>query len=171
MNLHTSIDDSLNTPKKKGRPKSTTTSKAVAPRFLALCKEGLSLTQISAKLEVPRETFERWYRERKHNTEFAKAFEQGKTAWQAYHETLLQEMISGSRHSSAAEISAQQFVLRTQFRSEWTDKQDAKVEVSHVTKLTDNQLEEQILNLLNKNQVKSYISSKEDLKLVVNDSE
>ncbi len=156
---------------KAGRKVSLTTSKAIAPVFLNYCKQGLSLTQIADKLEVSKDTLERWARDKKKHKEFAKVFEKGKTAWQAYHETLLQKMITGQDGKYAsAEITAQQFVLKTQFKSEWTEKSEAKLEVNHVGRLSDDQLEQQILNLLSKSQLQNYIIEETDNKpkLVVN---
>ncbi len=157
--------------KKAGRKQSLTTSKAIAPVFLDYCRQGLSLTQIADKLGVSKEQLERWSRDKKKHKEFANIFDKGKTAWQAYHETLLQKMITGEDGKYAsAEITAQQFVLKTQFKSEWTEKSEAKLEVNHVGRLSDDQLEQQILNLLSKSQMQNYIM--EDAvskpKLVVN---
>lgn len=160
--------------RKAGRPKGTGNplgSKSIASQFLVMCKQGLSLTQIADKLCLPKEQLERWSRDKVKHKEFVKAFELGKTAWQAYHETLLQKMISGQDGKYAsAEISAQQFVLKTQFKSEWTEKNDSKIEISHVGRLTDDQLEQQILNLLGKSQIQTYILQEQDNKpkLVVN---
>lgn len=163
----------------RGRPKNSGTnksksSKSISNDFLELCRNGLSLVQISDKLGVPKETMERWSRDKVRHKDFAKAFELGKTAWQAYHETLLQDMISGKsgRKYASAEISAQQFVLKTQFKSEWTEKTDQKIEINHINSLTNDQLEQQIMNLMGKTSIKNYLSqhsTEEDtLKLVVN---
>lgn len=161
----------------RGRPKnskSTTSSKSVSIDFLELCRKGLSLVQISDTLGVPKETMERWSRDKIRHKEFSKAFDLGKTAWQAYHETLLQDMISGKsgKKYASAEISAQQFVLKTQFKSEWTEKTDQKIEVNHINQLTNDQLEQQILNLIGKPQIRQYLEvsaqEKDNLKLVVN---
>lgn len=163
----------------RGRPKNTKSksSKSVATDFLDLCKKGLSLVQISDTLGIPKDTMERWSRDKARHKEFSKAFEQGKTAWQAYHETLLQDMISGKsgKKYASAEISAQQFVLKTQFKSEWTEKTDQKIEINHVNTLTDEQLEQQILSLMNRQQIQAYLlqqtEEKDKLKLVVNNSD
>jgi hypothetical protein len=161
----------------RGRPKSNTSknaSKTISGEFLGLCRKGLSLVQISDTLGIPKETMEKWSRDKVRHKEFSKAFEQGKTAWQAYHETLLQDMISGKsgKKYASAEISAQQFVLKTQFKSEWQEKTDTKIEVNHINQLTDDQLEQQILMLLNKQQIHAHFSNqleaKDNLKLVVN---
>lgn len=157
----------------RGRPKglSTTSAKGIAGRFLEMCKQGLSLTQIADKLEIPRETLEAWSRDKRGHREFVKVFQKGKTAWQAYHETLLQKMITGEDGKyAAAEISAQRFVLETQFKAEWQVKSEAKIEVNHVGRLSDEQLEQQILNLLSKSQLQTYIAEDIDTKpkLVVN---
>jgi hypothetical protein len=80
-------------------------------------------------------------------------------------------MITGQDGKYAsAEITAQQFVLKTQFKSEWTEKSEAKLEVNHVGRLSDDQLEQQILNLLSKSQLQNYIIEDIDNKpkLVVN---
>lgn len=173
--IDTSVVDVISPKRKKaGRPKGTvctTSSKSIAPQFLVMCKQGLSLTQIADKLSLPKEQLERWSRDKVKHKEFVKAFELGKTAWQAYHETLLQKMISGQDGKYAsAEISAQQFVLKTQFKSEWTEKNDQKLEISHVGRLTDDQLEQQIMQLLGKSQIQTYILNEQDNKpkLVVN---
>jgi hypothetical protein len=158
----------------RGRPKASVTknSKTLAPEFIELCKQGLSLVQIADKLNIGKDTLERWSRDKVRHKDFSKAFEQGKTAWQAYHETLLQDMISGKsgKKYASAEISAQQFVLKTQFKSEWTEKTDTKIEVNHINQLTNDQLEQQILMLLGKTNIQNYINenSTEQLRLVVN---
>jgi hypothetical protein len=168
--------------KKAGRPKGTkaklnrSSSKSIAPEFLKLCKEGLSLIQISAKLDIPKETLVGWSTDKKTHNLFSKAFLQGQTAWQAYHENLLQKMISGEdgKKYAAAEISAQQFILKTQFKADWTEKQDVnKIEINNVARMSDEQLEQQILNLLSKSNIQSYLNSSladdsNKLKLVVN---
>lgn len=143
-----------------GRPKgvkSTTSSQAISDRFLDLCRQGHSLTQISAAMNIPKEQFERWSKDKVKHKSFVKAFQDGKTAWQAYHETLLQKMIRGEIKAASAEISAQQFVLKTQFKSEWTEKTDSKIEITAINRMSDDQLEAQILNLLSKTQVQAYL--------------
>lgn len=164
--------------RKRGRPKKDPnaikkTSKGIASVFIELCKKGMSLTQIADFLDIPKETLETWSRDKTKHSAFATAFKRGKTAWQAYHENLLQTMITGSSgiKYAAAEIAAQRFVLETQFKSEWQVKSEAKVEINHVGRLSDEQLEQQILNLLSKSQLNNYMVNEDSdtkPKLVVN---
>ncbi len=172
--------------KKAGRPKGSVkktgfkTAKAVLTPFLDLCSKGYSLTQISAELDVPKDTLIAWSTSKgKNEQSFVKAFRQGQTLWQAYHENLLQKMISGEdgKKYASAEISAQQFILKTQFKDSWTEKQDpTKIEINNVSRLSDEQLEQQILHLLSKSNIKNYLSNSVEnadnkLKLVVNNKD
>lgn len=180
------IDTQSITPKKKGgRPKGSkkvgyrTAHSALKP-FLDLCSKGYSLTQISAELNIPKENLLAWSVSKNKNDQgFVKAFKQGQTLWQAYHENLLKTMISGEdgKKYASAEISAQQFILKTQFKDSWTEKQDTtKIEINNVSRLSDDQLEQQILHLLSKSNIKDYLSNSVEntdnkLKLVVNNDD
>ena len=58
-------------------------------------------------------------------------------------------MIKGEKKASASAIAAQQYRLRTQFKEDWSDKQESKVTIEDTgPQLTEDQLVSQIITKL-----------------------
>lgn len=119
-------------------------NKEMANRFFELCKEGKSLTQISAELGIVKSVLLDWSTDPKKH-EFRAAFERGKEACQAYHEDLLTKMVNGIVKCSSKQIDAQIYTLKVKFKEDWSEKQEVKIEVSELDKLNDAQIAEGIV--------------------------
>lgn len=126
--------------KKKG-----TYTEDLPERFLALCSQGLSLTQISAELNIPKDQLKIWGKsERGAQQKFSIAFKRGEELCQAYHENLLRKMIHEG--ASGPVIEAQKYVLKVQFKADWTEKSEAKLEIhSTYDKMSTDDIKQQIL--------------------------
>lgn len=127
-------------------------SYALGEKFFELCKEGKSLTQISSILGVPKRKWIEWHNStRDEHSSMKRFWETGREACQCYHETLLDNMIKQNVKSTASEIDAQKYRLKVMFKDDWSEKQDvAKIEISHISKLSDSEIQTQLDTLLAK---------------------
>lgn len=142
--------------------------KDFAKKFYDYCCQGYSPARIAFLLGTTRKQLLTWYNDPRYN-EFIAAWDRGREAYQAYHEALLDEMITGKRKAAAPAIAAQQYRLRTQFKEDWSDKQESKVTISDEStpeQFTDEQLISQILAKLRKKELLSDLEAhlREELK-------
>lgn len=120
-------------------------TKDVPGKFYDFCCKGYSPARIAFMLGTTRKQLLSWYNDPQ-KYDFIAAWDRGKEAYQAYHEKLLDEMITGERSATAPAIAAQQYRLRTQFKEDWSDKQETKLTVTdEAPKYTPEQLASQIL--------------------------
>lgn len=120
-------------------------NKDMCPKFYEYCSQGLTLTQIAEKLEVLKEDFFTWA-EDKRKYEWQAAWARGKQAAQAYHEAKLRSMIDGDgRKVSAKELDMQMKYLQLQFKQDWSEKQEIKIDVSPLEKLNNEQIAQGIV--------------------------
>ncbi len=145
-------------------------NKDISVAFFRLCQQGHSLTQIATELGCLKEQLLKWSKDPQ-KYDFANAWHMGKQACQAYHETLLDKMIKQEIKASSSEIEAQKYRLRVMFKEDWSDKQESKVEVSHVNKLSDQELEEQILRLSSRPHIARSLNTDVPALKVVNKDE
>lgn len=136
---------------------------ATLPRlFLDLCKEGKTLTQISSHVGIPRDVLLKWSTDQ-FKPDFRRAWILGREACQSYYEAMYQGMITKKVDGDAARIAALGTYLRVQFKESWGEKQEQKIEINHIDRMSVKELDAQILSMLSKKSVKP------DLKVVSSD--
>lgn len=145
--------------------KGTKYNKEIHPQqFFDFCKEGMSLTQIATALETTKEQLLSWAGDER-KFEWQAAWFRGKTAAQAYHENLLRGMIREG--ASGPVIEAQKYILRVQFKDDWSDKQESKIEISNIDRMSTEEIEGQLSKLLKRPSSKKLLGlSKPILKVV-----
>ena len=127
--------------------------KEFSKKFYDYCCMGYSLARIAHLLGCTRDQFFTWSKDPRYS-DFSAAWKKGKEACQAFHEARLDDMITGKVSASAAAISAQQNLLRVQFKEDWSEKQESKVTVENTgPQFTDEQLVSQILSKLRKKEI------------------
>lgn len=137
---------------------------ALAPRFIDLARQGLSLTSICADLGVLKEDLLAFV---ENSVEFRRIFKQGMQLNQAYHEKILDLMINGVEpyeKASAKQIEAQQFRLKTMFNEDWNTPSKASASESSnlVIDLTDDQINEQLAILLENDDIRALLANLSD---------
>lgn len=148
--------------------------KALPNDFLALCEQGLFLSEISKQVNISVKKLKEWSKST-HNSRaaYVSAFKRGRELSQAYHESLYRQMASGEVKATASQIDAQRKLLAIKFKEEWGDKQEQKIEISHIHNLTNEELNSRLRALANtpagKEVLDVFLSSKPELKLVSND--
>lgn len=112
--------------------------KSYANKFYDLCCKGLSLAQIAHEMQLEEQVLVKWSDDPK-KKEFGRAFRAGKTACEAYHVSLLDEMIKGG--STQAALQTQLKRLQTLFPDTWNVATKQAIEVEDKTKtMSDDQL-------------------------------
>lgn len=128
----------------------------MADVVLELMNEGKSIVQVSAVLRISRDTFYRWASDPA-KPEFVNAVALGRTLAQAAHEQLLDDLVMGRvPEANKAAIVGQIYRMKCRFREDWMDRQESKIELtqSNAKRLTDQELEEQVTNLIKSQAIK-----------------
>jgi len=125
--------------------------------FYDLCCEGLFLATIAHKMGVSQENIKQWGESPAYK-KFNTAYKRGMQACQAFHEELYQSMIKDKRCTAGA-ISQQREILRTRFKDDWSDnEQKIKIENTY-DKMTDEDLQKQLLNMTAKPSARRVLES------------
>lgn len=119
--------------------------------FYQYCCAGLDFAQISHEMGIPEHCLLEWSTDES-KKEFSRACEAGRTACEAYHAKLLDEMIQGK--ATTAALQAQFKRLQTLFPDRWnvSTKQDVRIEDPYST-LSDDELNQRIGALLTKESI------------------
>mgnify|MGYP001590750540 CR=1 FL=1 len=108
---------------------------------------GMSPTEVAAELGISRRIIYYWAKDTA-KEEFVEAFERGMTAYQAYHEKLLRNLITGKVKGSAP-IQLQSNARR--FRSDWGETVKNEVKVTNAAEgMSKEELDKQVISLLQK---------------------
>lgn len=135
--------------------------KAYADKFYELCCQGFSLAQIAHAMELEEQVLIKWSEDPK-KKEFGRAYRAGKTACEAYHAELLDQMIKGK--STQVALQTQLKRLQTLFPDTWNIATKTDVVVEDKTKaLSDEQLMNRIEFLKKKLKLDD---TKPDLKVI-----
>jgi len=128
--------------------------KTYAKEFFNLSSNGYFPTEIAAKLGVPLKHLQRWSKDVR-KPEFGQAWDLGKEACEAFHISKLNKMIDEG--ASGPMLQSQQFILTKKFKENWSDKQEAKIELTSTEQMTDEQLKAQITRYLLKPNTKNLL--------------
>lgn len=108
-------------------------------RYLDLSKAGMTTTQIAEALGILEDTL-------KDPTVISSdAYKRGRQSCKAFHEAKYQQMILDEAPTGI--ISAQQFLLKTQFKEDWSEKVEKPTELTPANQLSDEELDRQIQDL------------------------
>jgi hypothetical protein len=121
--------------------------------FLELCRNGKTPTQIAVRLNMLRDELTVLSK-----TEHFKAiWQKGKELYQAYHEDLLDQMMSEGSRADTKDRDLQRWRLETHFKNDWSDKPEEKEDTDRITTLTNAELEEKIKQLANLPHIRQII--------------
>lgn len=139
-------------------------NKKLCDQFYDLCCKGLDFAQISHEMQIPEETLLKWAKDDR-KKEFGRAFDAGKTACEAYHSKLLDEMILGKATQAALQTQFKR--LQTLFPERWNvaTKSEVKVEDPY-SQLSEQELNQRIMGLLKKDSVEQKRAIVRTLKVV-----
>lgn len=136
--------------------KHPTPDKPFQKRFLELCNEGKSLTQIARTVGVLKEKILDWSKSNDpKRADFVKVFKIGKQACQAYHEDLYDQMSKGeSINGIKPDAKSKELHMKrmtVMFKEDWQSKDESTLEVKHTnTKLSKEQMAKEILKIMKK---------------------
>ena len=138
--------------------------KQLADSFYQYCCQGLDFAQISHEMAIPEEYLLKWARDDR-KKEFGRAYEAGRTACEAYHSKLLDEMIHGKATQAALQTQFKR--LQTLFPERWNvaTKQEVKLEDPY-SSLSEEELNKRIGSLLKKESLEKRRTIIRHLKVV-----
>lgn len=125
-------------------------SKQRANEFYELCLQGLDLAQCAHQMQVTEEVIMKWAKDDR-KKEFGRAYDAGKTACEAYHSKLLDDMILGKATQAALQTQFKR--LQTLFPDRWNvaTKSEVKIEDPYA-EMTDKELDLRLSSLIKKRQ-------------------
>lgn len=107
---------------------------------------GRSMTQIAASLGIPFSTFKGW-KYQSDKADFAVAWQAANTAFEAYHEDVLQKMAKGIIKGGNAQ--AQMYILNNRCKKNWGSISTQKIDMTtDIKKMSDKEIDDQIKSLL-----------------------
>lgn len=116
--------------KKKGRPKKAgISSDDIDSKYLQLCREGKTLSEIASEFHLSEEEFKKLPETRK-GAKLGTVWKLGQTYFKAFHEALYKEMVRNKKDYSSQQISGQKEFL-TVYVKEWNIKKETKVTVEN----------------------------------------
>ena len=118
--------------------------KNVHPKMIVkLMEKGLSITQCAAKMGVARETIHGWAKDPS-KPEFMEAFRMAKTLSEAYHEQLLEDIITGKIKGN---VIGQMYRMKCRFRDRYLETKKMEIEDSRSKQMTEEELDKRIAML------------------------
>lgn len=89
-------------------------------------KQGMSLTEIAAKLEIAKRTLERWEKDEEFDPAFIEAMQMSRTYSQAWWETWARENLNNPKCNAALWMKN----MAGRFRDDWTDRQTTTLDAT-----------------------------------------
>lgn len=125
--------------------------------FLALCAQGLTLTQIAVRFGILKEQL---FTLGANSSAWNVAFKKGKELCQAYHEDLFNSMMADGSTADTKDRDLQRWRLETLFKEDWSDKSPAGDTKDKYSQLSTDQLEQRIRNLVDKPEIRALLLGK-----------
>ena len=141
---------------KGGRPKKEGGyTDATASRYLELCKEGKTLSQIASDFKVTEKELLKWANDPK-KSKLHTCWELGRTYCQAFHEAYLDEMIKDKKVYSH-QINSQQHRMAVMFK-DWNLKKESKVTVTNrYDDMTEAELDKEVMAMIKRKTHKEFL--------------
>lgn len=115
--------------KKAGRPKKGSISdNEKASKYLQLCKEGKTLSEIAAAFDMDEESFKKLPEAQR--SKLKSVWKLGQTYFKAYHEALYKHMLANKKDFLAFQVTGQKELL-TVYIKDWNIKKETKVTVTN----------------------------------------
>lgn len=136
----------LYTGKPRGRKKGKIrVDETMADEYLDLCKQGKTITIIAAHFETTEEQLIKWgTQDKKRYPKLNSVWERGKTAFKAFHEDLLDQMIRGDFKAAAQNIASHERRLAV-YIDKWNLKQKSQVTVDNrYEAMSDEELDKEV---------------------------
>lgn len=112
-----------------------------------MMSKGKSKTQVASAIGVRRDTLDDWA---KRHPDYNEALTLGVEASKSFYEDKLQEFATSHDLKSSAAVKALDFLMANRFRDDYTKTtlQQQEINVNHIHKLSDKELDEQIKRLM-----------------------
>lgn len=126
------------------------------PLLLELMTNGKSIVQVASKIGVTSATLYNWAQV---FPEFKEYLDRGREASESYYEDKLQELAGDATLKSSAAVKALEFLMASRFKHDYakTSIQHQEINVNHVHKLSDKELDAQIQRLIGQQPVGTLI--------------
>lgn len=124
--------------------------------FLSYCRQGLTLTQIAVRANLSKEELVNHF---KSTDELKLSWSRGKELCQAFHEDLLDQMMSDGSTADTKDRDLQRWRLEVRFPNDWSEKSDQNPEnISELSNMSTSEIENKIKNLINLPHIQKIIN-------------
>lgn len=128
----------------------------IAKKYLQLCEEGKTLSEIAKEFKVSEDEFKKWPKNSR-KAKLGAVWELGLTYFKAYHEALYKEMVRNKKDYSSQQITGQKEFL-TVYVKEWNIKKETKVTVTNKWEgMSEKDIEKELQSTLKRKNNKALI--------------